>query len=241
MDLPTAFEHALPSSGWPLAGRHGTLAVFITADGWSRWSAETFALLDARERERVLRKRRPDDRELTTLAYAFHRLLLSAVLECPPGEVPLGRDARGCPVVAGDRLLTSLSHADGLVAIAVSSAGPVGIDIEPMTRAGDMGEIAHRVCHPNEQAALAALSGPERERALLSLWVRKEALLKAAGIGMEVEMDRFEAPPDRVLALPGNARNGTAAIRLFDGGQRFVAAVAAAPGAIASTWLAPVG
>jgi 4'-phosphopantetheinyl transferase len=241
MDLPTAFEHALPSAGWPFAGGQGTLAVFIAADAWSRWNAEAFALLDVDERERVLRKRRPDDRALTTLAYACHRLLLSAVLECTPGEVPLGRDARGCPIVAGDRLLTSLSHADGLVAIAVSSAGPVGIDIEPATRAGDMVEIAGRVCHPRELAARAALPDREREGALLSLWVCKEALLKAAGIGMAVEMDRFEAPPDRVLALPGNARNGTATIRLFDGGERFLAAVAAAPGAIASTWLAPAG
>jgi 4'-phosphopantetheinyl transferase len=241
MELPTAFEHALPSAHWPLRARGGTLAVFVAAEAWAPWNAEAFDLLDPGERERVLRKRRPDDRALTTLAYACHRLLLGAVLECAPGKVPLCRDARGCPVVAGDRFLTSLSHADGLVAIAVSSAGPVGIDIEPATRAGEMGEIAGRVCHPRELAALAALPGSERERALLSLWVRKEALLKAAGIGMAVEMDRFEAPADRVLALPGNARNGTATIRLFDGGERFLAAVAAAPGAIASAWLAPPG
>jgi hypothetical protein len=68
MDLPTAFEHALPSAGWPFAGGQGTLAVFIAADAWSRWNAEAFALLDVDERERVLRKRRPDDRALTTLA-----------------------------------------------------------------------------------------------------------------------------------------------------------------------------
>ncbi|WP_417473041.1 4'-phosphopantetheinyl transferase family protein [Luteimonas mephitis] len=239
MDLSSAFERALPSPGWPLAGRHGTLAVFLASDAWSRWDDEAFTLLDAGERERVLSKRRPDDRKLTALAYACHRLLLSAVLECAPWEVPLGRDARGCPVVAGDRLLTSLSHAEGLVAIAVSPQGPVGIDIEPAARAGEMEEIAGRVCHPRELDALSALPGRQRERALLSLWVRKEALLKAAGIGMAVEMDRFEAPPDRALALPGNGRHGTATIRLFDGGDRFLAAVAAAPGAITSAWLAP--
>jgi 4'-phosphopantetheinyl transferase len=241
MDLPTAFEHALPSARWPLSARHGTLAVFIAAADWARWDAEAFELLDAGERDRVQRKRRPEDRALTTLAYVCHRLLLSAVLECAPREVGLGRDGRGCPIVAGDRLMTSLSHAEGLVAIAVSSGGPVGIDIEPAIRAGDMGEIAGRVCHPRELAALSALPDSQRERALLSLWVRKEALLKAAGIGMEVEMDRFEAPANRVLGLPGGVRAGTVAIRLFDGGERYVAAVAAAPGEIGSAWLAPAG
>src|SRR5690606_17107098 len=124
-------------------------------------------------------RRRPVDRDLATLAYAFHRLLLSAVLECAPADVPLGRDGRGGPVVAGVPVLTSLSHAEGLVAIAASRTGPVGIDIEPASRTADMVEIAGRVCHPRELAALEALPRPERERELLSLWVRKEALLKA--------------------------------------------------------------
>lgn len=241
VNLRTAFEHALPSLDWPLAARSGTLAAFVEADAWSRWLPDAFALLDPEERGRVLRKQRPEDRELTVLAYAFHRLLLSAVLECAPGDVPLGRDGRGCPVVAGRRLATSLSHAEGLVAIAVSSTGPVGIDIEPGGRAGEMDELAARVCHPNELASLPAQPSRDRGRALLSLWVRKEALLKAAGIGLAVEMDRFEAPPDRLLPLPGDARHNAAMIRLFDDSSRFVAAVAAAPGAIDSAWLTPGG
>src|SRR3546814_13794073 len=84
---------------------------------------------------------------------------------------------------------------------------------------------------------MAALSGAERGRELLSLWVRKEALLKAAGIGMAIEMDRFEAPADRVLALPGDVRTGSAVIRLFDGAEGCMAAVDAAPGPIARVWL----
>lgn len=239
MDLQAAFEHALPSPGWALAARRGTLAAFVAADAWAGREGEALALLDDRERGRVERKRLAGDRALTALAYACHRLLLSRILGCEPAAVPLDRDPRGCPVLADGALLTSLSHAEGLVAIAVSAAGPVGIDIEPASRARDMGELAARVCHPRELATLSALPDPDRGRALLSLWVRKEALLKAAGIGMEVEMDRFEAPPDRVLALPGDARDGSAAIRMFDGGQRFLAAVAAPPGAIASAWLSP--
>src|SRR3546814_10583935 len=101
--------------------------------------------------------------------------------------------------------------------------------------------IAGRVCHPRELAEMAALSGAERGRELLSLWVRKEALLKAAGIGMAIEMDRFEAPADRVLALPGDVRTGSAVIRLFDGAEGCLAAVDAAPGPIASVWLTHPG
>ena len=238
MDLHTASAYALPSQEWALATQQGSLVVFVATDAWSQRVPEAFALLDVVERGRVQRKQRRDDRDITTLAYACHRLVLSAVLGCPPGEVSLGRDTLGCPRLADDRVRTSLSHADGLVAIAVSCVGRVGIDIEPVARAGAMAEIATRVCHPRELVALSRLSGSERTRALLSLWVCKEALLKAAGIGLAVDMEQFEAPVDRTLPLPGGVP-GTAIVRLFDGDDRFLAALAGPPGGITSAWLPP--
>src|SRR3546814_11722753 len=109
--------------------------------------------------------------------------MLSAVLECAPAGVLLGRDGRGCPVVTGTPVETSLSHAEGLVAIAVSRTGPVGIDIEPASRARDMAGIAGRVTHPRELAAMAALTGAARGRELLSRWVRKAGARRAGGSG----------------------------------------------------------
>lgn len=237
MDLHAAFLNAMPSPAWPLAARSGTLVAFMATDAWLGWMPEALALLAGDERERVQRKRRLRDREITGLAYAFHRLLLSAVLECAPDEVPLGRDKLGCPRLHGETILTSLSHAEGLVALAVSN-GPVGVDIEPAGRAADMPGIAMRVCHPGELDALAGLPEPSRARALLSLWVRKEAFLKAAGIGMAVEMDTFRAPADTLLPLPGGV-SGAAVLSVFDEGGRSMAAVAGPPGAITSAWLSP--
>lgn len=238
MHLPTAFPDAMPSPAWPLAARHGTLVAFLATDAWTGWMPEAMALLSVEERERVQRKRRASDRETTALAYACHRLLLSAVLDCAPGDVPLGRDALGCPMLRGETIRTSLSHADGLVALAVSGGGPVGVDIEPAGRVAGMPEIAARVCHPEELDALAGLPEPDHARALLSLWVRKEALLKAAGIGMEVEMNAFRAPVGRMLPLPGGIA-GSAVLRVFDDGNRCLAAVAGPPGEVASAWLSP--
>lgn len=238
MDLQAAFTDAMPSPAWPLAARRDILVAFVATDAWAERLPEAMALLSAEERERVQRKRRDRDRETTALAYACHRLLLSGVLECPPREVPLGRDGLGCPTLHGQAIRTSLSHADGLIALAVAGGGPVGIDIEPAGRAADMPEIAARVCHPDELDALAGLPDPERARALLSLWVRKEALLKAAGIGMAVDMEAFRAPAGRMLPLPGGVA-GAAMLRVFDDAERCLAAVAGPAGAIASAWLSP--
>ena len=64
-----------------------------------------------------------------------------------------------------------------------------------------MPEIAERVCHPADAAAIAGLVPPAWNAALLELWLRKEALLKAAGVGLEREMSGFSATQNRLLPL----------------------------------------
>ena len=175
---------------------------------WQPWLAQAAALIDVQEAARVARQRLQANREVLVLAYALHRLLLSQVLGCASGDVPLGRDAKGCPRLHDDRLFTSLSHAGQRVAIAIAGAGPVGIDVEPASRAPEMPELAVRVAHPDELRGLAGLAPGALGEALLGMWVCKEALLKAAGIGLEREMDEFIAPCGVALPLPGDTFPG---------------------------------
>jgi 4'-phosphopantetheinyl transferase len=67
------------------------------------------------------------------------------------------------------------------------------------------------------------LAEPARSGALLALWVRKEAFLKAAGIGLQCEMASFAAPDNALLALAGG---GMAHVRMLDVGPCWVAAIA---------------
>lgn len=68
----------------------------------------------------------------------------------------------------------SFSHCDGLVICAVSTAGPVGIDAEPVGQV-----VASDVAlYLNEAERDWAGADPAR---FLALWTRKEATVKAAG------------------------------------------------------------
>jgi len=215
------------------------LALFFDLAAWRPWLDEALRLLDGAEQERVQRRQRVRDREDLALAYALHRLVLGGVLQRDAAQVVLSRDTLGRPWLPGDQLQTSLSHADGFAAVAVGGRGPVGIDLELARRAADMHEIAERVCHPSEARALAELPQAQRAQALLALWVRKEALLKAAGIGLARAMESFEAPTDRVLPLPV-ADGGEAIIRMLDIGPAWVAAVAGRAGvSVRAGWLHP--
>jgi 4'-phosphopantetheinyl transferase len=233
--MPAAFEIAMPQRQ---PGAQGSVFVgLFELKHWRPWIADAYALLDAAECQRVARRRTQAQRDELALAYALHRLFLAGFLHCSAGRVPIGRDQAGCPRLSGLALATSLSHADGCVALAVSSRGPVGVDIEPTTRAQVLPEIAERICHPDDAAAIAELEGDARTEALLALWVRKEALLKAAGIGLSREMASFAAPDDALLALPAG---GVSRVHLLDAGPKWAAAVAAAPDAgVEYGWLFP--
>jgi 4'-phosphopantetheinyl transferase len=221
MTLASAFAttaHAL---------RAGRVRVAVAAvDDWLEWQGDAWALLDVHEHARASRQRLSHERAERALAYALHRLFLADALECEPARVPLYRDASGCPRLDGNVVWTSLSHAGGLLAFAVGSAGPVGVDIEPLSRCGAMDEIAGSVCHADEWTSMASLPASSRAAALLELWVRKEAVLKAAGVGLDVPMTSFVAPRSATVQVPG-----------FEACWR-VSPVDAGPGAIAAVAMA---
>ncbi len=202
------------------------VVVLLDADEWLPGLAQAERLLDPEERQRVSRLRRRSDAIRRTLGYALNRLVLARLLDCDPERVPLYRDALGAPRLGGDvRAWVSLSHADEHCAIAFSGEGVVGVDIEPVSRRADVAGIAEWICHPDEYEALRSLAAKPRDSALLALWVRKEALLKAAGTGLSIEMAGFTAPPDSTLALP-DGTPASVALRMLDTGMRTVAAAA---------------
>lgn len=239
MDLRAAFREALPSPGWP-ASSHSQVAValFELAE-WRSWLADAAGLLDVADTARAMRQRNAAHRDDLVLTYALHRLLLGARIGVDAVAVPLVRDALGCPRLRDSPVHTSLSHSGRWAAVAVTAAGPVGVDMEPVDRRAVMPGIAERLCHPSELAALAALAPSERATALLELWVRKEALLKAAGVGMAREMDTFCAPDDSVQQLSPPEPVETR-LRMLGMGPDVVVAVAAPPQAdVECVWLRP--
>jgi len=83
----------------------------------------------------------------------------------------------------------SLSRAGGYVAVAVSFAGPVGVDIESVD-AVNRAPLADVALSPRERATGAAGLAAD----LAGLWCAKEAILKSTGDGLRVD------PRDLTLA-----------------------------------------
>lgn len=74
-----------------------------------------------------------------------------------------------------DRCKLSLSHADGVVAVALSR-GEVGVDVEAVRTLPE--RVCDKILTDNERTLLSSLSDEERNFFVLSKWSEKEALFK---------------------------------------------------------------
>ncbi|MEZ5123139.1 MAG: 4'-phosphopantetheinyl transferase superfamily protein [Solirubrobacterales bacterium] len=72
------------------------------------------------------------------------------------------------------------------MAVAIGACGPVGVDVEPRAAALDAAALAAALT-PAERRALGDLPRARRPATLLRQRVRKEAVLKAAGVGLAVD------------------------------------------------------
>jgi len=98
------------------------------------------------------------------------RRLLCGALACDESHILIRED--GKPYLS-DGPFFSVSHADGLVLLAVSGLGEIGCDVEFLARP-----------LRNEDAIRRKLAQPgEEDVPLLTLWVKKEAIFKAGGPG----------------------------------------------------------
>ena len=167
------------------------------------------SLLNPVERGRAAAYVKAVDRDRFTVGCALSRLVLGGLLGIPAASVPLTRECDSCggphgrPRVTGTGLHLSVSHSGSHVALAVTAAGPVGVDVERITP--DSVDLAGSVLAADEHRLLAGLSGADRTAAFFQLWTRKEAALKAAGTGLRVAMTDVDVSvPERPVTVPGH-------------------------------------
>jgi 4'-phosphopantetheinyl transferase len=121
---------------------------------------------------------------------ASARAALARYLGVEPPDLRLVRAPAGQPRLDGRRLVLSLSYADDLVLVAVSPDVRLGlgVDVERYDPDLRLDEVAAVACADQEASALAAV--PEhasRQGRLLRMWTAKEAVLKAAGVGLRLD------------------------------------------------------
>lgn len=141
-------------------------------------------VLDDGERTRVAAFASPRDQQRFTVAHGALRVLAGRELKTPPAALRWTRGRYGKPELASpwSGLHTSLSHEAGMIAVAISTSRPVGVDIQSVVPGLDTVGLSARFFAPDEAEHVAAgRDARAREDRFTHLWVRKEAVVKAAG------------------------------------------------------------
>lgn len=177
--------------------------------GWREGDfAGNRAVLDAEEIKRAEAFRFSRDREAFSATRAALRRLLGVCLGLAPEAVRFAVGPAGKPALAdGARgLHFNVSHS-GEVALVALARREVGVDVEYHRPGVEFLNLARRFFAETEVAAVAAAGEAERQATFYRCWARKEACVKAVGLGLQVELGRFVVPTQEaleptVVALP---------------------------------------
>jgi len=157
--------------------------------------AKLAPLLSQDEYQRAMRYYRPADRDRFVVGRGILRKILSAYLALPPGQLRFTYNEYGKPAVSDDQndraLNFNLSHSAELILYAVTRGRGVGIDIEYIREDFATLEIAEHFFSKDEVAALKSLPMDQRTMGFFNCWSRKEAFIKAKGMGVSYPLDRF--------------------------------------------------
>jgi 4'-phosphopantetheinyl transferase len=148
------------------------------------------AIIGADERARADRFRFPRDRRRFVVRRARLRQMLGAWVDRAPEALTFTENSHGKPILV-DGPHFSLSHSADMMMLAIGDA-EVGCDIERIDPALDWPPLAETFFTTTERAALAALPPEAARRAFFACWARKEAFVKALGLGLSYPLDAFD-------------------------------------------------
>ena len=146
----------------------------------------SLVVLSAEERARADRFVFAPDRQAFVLAHGALRDVLGRYLRTAPESLEFTAGPQGKPRVVQTftDLRFNLSHSDGLALIAVTRGREVGVDVERVVDDILFEEIARAYFDPEEVWDLRTAPPHERVTRFFEVWTRKEAGLKASGLGL---------------------------------------------------------
>jgi 4'-phosphopantetheinyl transferase len=159
-----------------------------------------YTLQQLLSKEEVIRAQRfhfERDRNSFIVAHGVLRDLLGRYLNTNPRQLcfrnnTYGKPSVNLPTVEISQLSFNLSCSNEIALYAFMNAGQIGIDVEYMRSDIEYEQLARYSFSPTEQVNLQALAGARTQTAFFNCWTRKEAYIKARGVGFSLPLDLFD-------------------------------------------------
>jgi 4'-phosphopantetheinyl transferase len=199
---PDAFLMESEKSSIPDLNR--PVLIILKTDCFSQEDIAGFnSLLSEKEIDKSLRFKFMNDCTSYILVHGYLRWVLGRHLNIDPKAVVIDYNSYGRPFVTGctRKVFFNLSHSKGLSVLAFDPDNEIGVDVEKMDTEFEYMPIVQHSFTKNEERYLENSNGKSRQH-FYKLWTRKEAFLKAIGIGITenlgVEVLK-ESIPEKVI------------------------------------------
>ena len=193
--------------------------------------SDDLTLLSEQEQARALRFVFQRDRRRYVSAHVALRRVLAQQTGLSPSTLVFTQGNAGKPALAnldpGPRF--NLTHSGALAIVALHPTDEIGVDVELVRTLSEMQAVARAHFDQDECEAIAQLADDARDRAFMTCWTRKEACLKAVGVGLAVDTRSFHVgvePDARTVRLPTSLGAGSVALDSFMVGPAGCGAVA---------------
>ena len=175
--------------------------------------AQMAASLSQDERQRANRFVKAGDKERFIIAHCAMRHILANYLNVEPNALTYIYNAQGKPGLAACPLNFNLSHSHERALFALSYHPAVGVDIEYMENKLELSAIADLFFTSQENKYLQAAPQQQKIFAFYQGWTRKEAFIKAKGLGLSYPIQALNVCldtklPGEEVAMQGYAAQG---------------------------------
>ncbi len=135
------------------------------------------------ERQRAARFRLVADAHRHVIGRGIARLALARLGQCEPAGIALRVSAEG-KLFLDDGPSFNIAHSGNDVLIGLAATGRLGVDVEAVRALDDLFGVARASFVASEVEALMQRPDAEQLRHFYRTWSRKEAMLKALGVGI---------------------------------------------------------
>jgi 4'-phosphopantetheinyl transferase len=178
-----------------------------------QWLQYLNGILSIDERRRAGQFVFDRDRTQFVAARGLLHVILAGYLNCRPQNVGFRYNAHGRPVLeqipGAEELSFNVSHTFEQAAFVVSRNHRIGVDIEYIRPMPEIDALVENAFSSRERKKWHTLPKKQQRKAFFRAWTRKEAYLKAIGIGLSYPLNHIEvtftsSEPPRLLRINGN-------------------------------------
>ncbi len=148
-------------------------------------------LLSPPERKRVEKLRFKKSRRRSIVCRGILREILSRYTGKPPRKLEIGLSETGKPFLPHASVQFNLSHSEDHMICAVTNGNPIGIDLQAVFEIHNMDTIVNFFFSLQEKQHYEQLKKDAATEFFFKTWVRKEAFMKATGLGFHLPSKHF--------------------------------------------------